>query len=419
MKRCPKCNRSFPDDNQKFCTFDGGLLVSAEQVFDPNATIQSATVPRDPEPGSKASDGTQHDWNATLALNEPFDAPTAVLPRNTGPTSAPTSANLRPPPPQPVPAQPAPKSPETPPPPAVAAEPKVAASPAGVATPKVVPSPVMPATPTTSIPVKPKSKLPLILALLAVLLVFGVGAVAAGVYFLVLKPRREARQPEQVVVTKSESENLNTNANSNAEPVKTETEPPAPPFVAPPNTTKFVNSDATLDGKLAEHYFDFSFYYPDNWVADPKAGVPGASNFAKFERRLPDIWQESFAVGWYSSKGTFAADEATFPQLVEQLGAAFAKSFPGYREVSRGPTKVNSLDGYEFRFVSSSPDSASGDLQLWGRVVFLPAGNESANGATLVMLATSRAPELTGAQDIGEKGQMPVILDSFRFGKSE
>ncbi|MDQ1729045.1 MAG: hypothetical protein QOD33_1170, partial [Pyrinomonadaceae bacterium] len=94
-------------------------------------------------------------------------------------------------------------------------------------------------------------------------------------------------------------------------------------------------------------------------------------------------------------------------------------SFPGYRKVSEGPTRVNSLDGYEFRFVSSSADSENGDLQLWGRVIFLPSGTAGANGATLVMLATSRAPELSGVEDLGVKGELPLILDSFRFGRSD
>jgi len=228
-------------------------------------------------------------------------------------------------------------------------------------------------------------------------------------------------QPDRpIVLKKSQPENTNNNtANPISEPPKTESEKTASEFVPPPNTTKFTNSQANLDGKLAEHYFDFSFYYPDNWEADPKAGVPGASNFAKVERKLPpDFTQENFAVGWYTSKGTFAADESTFPQLVEVLGTNLAKSFPGYRKVSQGPTKVNSLDGYEFRFVSESKGTEKGDIQVWGRVIFLPtgiAGDQS--GATLVMLASSLAPELSGVEDVGEKGQMPVVLESFRFGK--
>ena len=108
----------------------------------------------------------------------------------------------------------------------------------------------------------------------------------------------------------------------------------------------------------------------------------------------------------------------TFPQLVALLGESLAKAFPEYRKVSEGPTKINSLDAYEFRFVSVSRGTEKGDIQLWGRVVFLPSGVAgSETGATLSMLATSLAPELSGVNDVGSKGEIPVILDSFRFGK--
>ncbi len=218
--------------------------------------------------------------------------------------------------------------------------------------------------------------------------------------------------------TATNDENLNTNSNSNASetPATTTTEPE---FTPPADAALFENSSAKLDGKLAEHYVDFSFYYPKSWTVDPKAGVPGASNFAKVERMLPpDFTQENFAVGWYTSKGTVAADTPTYPQLVELLGANLAKGFPGYRKVSEGPTKINNLDGYEFRFVSLSKGTDKGDINLWGRVVFLPTGvSGDQTGATLIMLATSLAPELSGVEDVGEKGEMPVILESFRFGK--
>jgi hypothetical protein len=400
MKRCPKCSRTFPDDNQKFCTIDGGLLVAGES-FDPNATIQGSAnlaVPTAPPPEQPVSNRPQ-DFGETIA----GAAPTAVLPRNkqTGPTGAPTSANL--PPTQP-------SAPLPPPPPQTA--PPTPSAPLPQA-----PVPVAPVV--AAAPPKKKSKLPLILGILVILFVLGAGAVAAA-FFLVIKPQLDKRKAEGPIVVKpAEPENVNTNTNTN-----TNTEPtPAPEktvaeFVAPPDTTKFVNSSAQLDGKLAEHYFDFSFYYPNAWEPDPKAGTSGASNFAKVERRLPpDFTQENFAVGWYTSKGTFAADEATFPQLVEVLGKSLAGNFPEYKKVSEGPTKINSMDAYEFRFTSISKGSEKGDIQVWGRVVFLPSGVEgSSNGATLVMLATSLAPELSGVADVGEKGQMPVILESFRFG---
>lgn len=249
----------------------------------------------------------------------------------------------------------------------------------------------------------------------------GAGAAVAA-FFIVIKPRLDRRNSEPpVVVSESPGENVNSNpattpnaSEATPEPVKTE-----PEYVPPPDTTKFTNSQANLEGKLAEHYLDFSFYYPNNWVADPKAG--GASgNFAKFERRLPpDFTQENFAVRYYESKGTYDADLPDFPRQVEEFNASLEKVLPGYRKVSEGPTKINSLEAYEFRYVGLSKGTERGDLQLWGRVVFVPTGKAGdTNGAVLTMFTTSLAPELSSIEDVGSRGEMPVILDSFRFGKS-
>lgn len=377
MKRCPKCNRTYPDDNQKFCTFDGGLLATAEAGFDPNATIHatselSAAPPQPPPPP---------DLNRTIASSQ--TAPTEVLSKHTGPTGAPTIVDQ------------APSSANYP----------ISPGPSGAST-------------GAETATKKKSKLPMVLGILALLLVLGIGGAVAA-FFLVIKPRLDERQGENpvVVVPSNDNENVattNENVNTNEnQPAEEEA------YVPPAGALKFTNSKDNLDGKLAEHYLDFSFYYPNSWQTDPGAGVAGASNFAKVERRIPpDFTQENFAVGWYTSKGTFAADQSTFPQLVEILGQSFARGFPEYQKVSEGPTKVNSLDAYEFRFTSLSKGTEKGDIKLWGRVVFLPTGIAGEQtGATLIMLATSLAPELSGVDDVGEKGQMPVILESFRFAR--
>ena len=388
MKRCPKCSRLYPDDNQKFCTVDGGLLGAVDQSFDPNATIQSdASALNQSVPPTVGLT----DLNKTIASSG--SGPTEVL---GSPKTEPVPGNatiIDRAIPAPPPAQP-PRAPAPPPP----AAPSRAAA---------------PVAPAAAAPRK-KSKLPLILGVLALLLVLGVGAVVAA-FFLVIKPRMDQTNRETVATTvNNENSNTSTSEATNTPAAETKT---VEEFVPPPGTVKFANSKTNLDGKLAEHYFDFSFYYPNGWQVDPEAGVPGASNFAKVERRLPpDFTQENFAVGWYTSQGTFEADKNTFPQLVELLGANLAKGFPGYQKVSEGPTKINSLDGYEFRFTSVSKGTEKGDINLWGRVVFLPPGVEgNQNGATIIMLATSLAPELSGVSDVGEKGEMPVILESFRF----
>jgi hypothetical protein len=266
---------------------------------------------------------------------------------------------------------------------------------------------------------KKKSKLPLIIGGILVFLLLG-GAALAGVFFFVVKPKLDQLAEER-------------NPNTNRPIVQPTTEPTAAPtaeqpsptpdntFVAPPDTVQFQNSNAKLDGKLAEHFFDFSFYYPKSWELDPKAGVAGATSFVKVQRTLPPNFpQENFGVGWYTSSGTFIGDLKNFPQRVEEFSALLAKAFPEYKKVSEGPTKVNSMQGYEFRWEGLSKGTERGDIHLWGRVIFLPTGNEGdTSGATLTMLTTSLAPELSSVEDVGERGEAPVILESFRFGKKQ
>ena len=78
------------------------------------------------------------------------------------------------------------------------------------------------------------------------------------------------------------------------------------------------------------------------------------------------------------------------------------------------------MDAYEFRWEGLAKGTDQGDVKLWGRVIFLPTGKEGdTTGLTLSMLGTSLAPELSSIEDIGKKGESPVILDSFRFGKKQ
>src|SRR5690349_12167692 len=415
MKSCPKCNRTFPDEGQKFCTFDGGLLI-APQTFDPNATIRATSIDLN-APSERPTSRDLPDPNATIIENYPA---TVALPRNTGPTTGSTAPNTSdisrpatpPPPPPPV----------TPPPP-----PPVVEQPQQRTTGEVVapqpPPPVSAPAPSAPLPppvAKKKSKMPYIIAGVLVFLLLS-GGVLAGLFFFVVKPKLDQMAAERNPVRPVE----NTNASTPTPVPSVETPSPSPSpevaFVAPPGTVKFENSNEKLDGKLAEHYFDFSFYYPQNWKRDPKSGVSGAVNFISVDRSLPpDFTQESFAVGWYTSTGTFVGDLPSYPQRAEEYSNSLAKSIPEYKKISEGPTKVNSMQGYEFRWEGLSKGTDRGDLKLWGRVVLLPTGTEGdTTGATLTMLTTSLAGELSSVEDVGTQGQMPVILDSFRFGKKK
>jgi len=277
---------------------------------------------------------------------------------------------------------------------------------------------------------KKRSKAPLIIGILAVLFILFVAGVGVA-YVFVFRPMIEARRnkPAAVEVSKpsstesapvAETTPAETTNTTETNPSKTTAESEPPAYVPPADAVQFVNSNRNLDGKLAEHYVEFSFYYPGRWIKDPKSGVSGASNFVKVERRLPqDFTQENFAVApWYASPEPAVADDAFFQDLIAKDNSDFEKKFPEYRKVSEGPTKVGVYSGYEFRFEGTSRNTAKGDLKLWGREIFFPPRPGETNGIKLLIFATSLAPELKSIDDLGEKGELPMIMASFRFGRS-
>jgi hypothetical protein len=182
----------------------------------------------------------------------------------------------------------------------------------------------------------------------------------------------------------------NTNNNNNNRP-------------SSPNTTRYVNSRAGFTGKLSDNYVDFSFDYPSAWTR-----VTDSSNFVKVEKKAGSDTVENFAVGWVSGPASM------LPQFAEQLSEQTSRGFPQYKKVSEGETKIGPYDGYEFRF-SSHMSTAEGEADIWGRIVLLPSDG-GRKGAALVMLASSRSPDVHGPEDVGEKGELPTILNSFRFG---
>jgi hypothetical protein len=464
MKRCQKCNRTFPDENQKFCTFDGGLLLadqSPSAPFNSNPTVRPTSKDLEWPPGAtRASEAKTNvqlpDLKATIAsfgsatlyeaASSPTGAPTSSDVEQPAPTVEPLvepqqlqppppappvaprveSQHLQPPPPveppvesqqlQPTPAAPAVEPPVEPrqlqpTPPAPAMQPFVLP-------PQTMSSPLPRSAAQPIAPPKKKSMWPWVLAILVVLLFLSGGAAAAG-YFLWLKPLMETKKRQPVVIRTEPSPTATPSSFSS--PAKTEIKEKPAPFEPPPDALKLTNSKANLDGELAAHYVDFSFYYPRTWKKDPNAGMRGASSFAKVERefsdKTADYVQERVVVRPYQSNGTYELDLPIFKERAKAVSDQISKSLPNYEEVSSEETKVNSLRGYEFRFQGVFKNTGRGDLPYWGRVIFVPpdSANEK-NGVTIIMLATSLVSDVHGVNDVGVKGESPLILESFRFG---
>jgi hypothetical protein len=417
------------DEVTKFISRE--LPPTASEAFDPYKTTVSTPQEKSAPPSQPSQPAPSE------PVPSPIDPYKTTISTSSAPPPPPHSAasppnEILPSPPTVTPTPPvsAPPAPVSPPAPSSAtaniasAQMTNSAIPAETS-PAVIISPPPPqtsaaaATPQAApAPPKKRSKLPLIFGILFVLLLLGAGGAVAG-YFFVVRPMLEKRrvavleeprrpEPTPLVVTTPEIRD------TKPESPKVE----VPPYSPPADAVEFVNSNAKLTGKLAEHYVDFSFYYPNSWQKDPTAGTSNATNFVQVERRLPPNYtQENFAVGWYESGGSADADRTAFPRLAQSLSSKFEKSIDKYQKVSEGETKVGPYNAYEFRFEGQSQLTDKGQFKIWGVSVFVPPVDGSRNGVTLLMLATSLAPELKSVNDVGVKGELPMMLASFRFGK--
>jgi hypothetical protein len=182
----------------------------------------------------------------------------------------------------------------------------------------------------------------------------------------------------------------------------------------------FVNAPDNLPEVLARNYTNFSFQYPRNWSVDPETGQADAKNFVKVVRILDGgeagkFTLENLAVGWFPQLNPVEDKEPQLKRFAQRFSEQVKPNFPEYQKISEGKTKIGDYEGYEFRFTSVSRSTPKGDIQIWGRVVFLPRSDTSGQGVILIMLASSLAPELKGVEDVGEKGELPIILKSFRW----
>src|SRR3989442_1679155 len=88
MKRCPKCNRTFSTETQKFCTHDGAPLVTAESGHGRNsARVPAApTIPRPLPTPERAPTRPRTPDGALVTRPAPADSPLSARRHPAAPT---------------------------------------------------------------------------------------------------------------------------------------------------------------------------------------------------------------------------------------------------------------------------------------------------------------------------------------------
>lgn len=196
-------------------------------------------------------------------------------------------------------------------------------------------------------------------------------------------------------------------------PTPTEIEsPPLPRSITPPPNSKyFENSKLDLKGDLAKNYLGFSLNYPNEWEKNTTD-----TNFVDVSRKAESGTPiEQFLVTYYDSKGTFNADAEKFPKLVEESNKKLSKLIANYRFISEGEKTINGgWRGYEMKFQGEGETQKGEKITMWGRRLFIPAARPGVkSGFVITMVATSLSPVVKSAEDVGIKGDLGSILETF------
>jgi hypothetical protein len=188
-----------------------------------------------------------------------------------------------------------------------------------------------------------------------------------------------------------------------------------------PNLTRGLSTDDTVVyrntregriGALAEHYAGFEFRYPKTWSLKPDND---ASNFVTVERSVAGQTYENLNVGYFSTAGSTEKNQKLYPTLIAQLQSQFEQQFRDLKKVGEGATKVGSYDGWEGLFTSTTGDEDK-KVTVYTRVILLPNA-DGTKGVTLLMMGTSLCPDLSAPEDLGKKGELQGVLESFKFAE--
>ena len=213
-------------------------------------------------------------------------------------------------------------------------------------------------------------------------------------------------------VTPIPSENTLTSGESDIAP-----EPRA--LKQPENYLRFQNSRDKVKGDLTKHFLGFDIFYPQDWTKAEAPTADTATNFLDVKRSANGFPIEQILITHYESRGTMTLDIPTFPKLVEKSNAdlKLKKNLgDNYKVISKGTATIQNgrWKVYEVKFQSWGLNEKGDKITIWGRRLWLPvqrAGEQ--NGFVITLLASSLSDKVKSVNDVGTKGELADILESF------
>ncbi len=247
-------------------------------------------------------------------------------------------------------------------------------------------------------------------AILGVITVLLVGLVVSRM----IKNRSEqSEQPENVQNQMNQNPVIPAEkAENNMQLVEADMPPEPRLQTTPPGTVRFQNVRENLNENLAKNFIGFEIFYPQDWTKNSTD-----TNYLDIKRAAGALPIEQMIITRYDSIGTMTLDRQNFPKLVEKSNQDLKKSLgETYKVISEGEATIQNgrWKVHEVKFQSISKNERGEDIIVWGRRLWLPvqsAGKQS--GFVITLLATSLSDAVTGVDEVGVKGELANVLETF------
>ena len=185
-----------------------------------------------------------------------------------------------------------------------------------------------------------------------------------------------------------------------------------------PPTVRFVNSrQNALGPNLRRFYIDFSFDYPATWAVTPPRTDGTERNFVRVAAPPVEGYEPfSFHVGFATGSGDAEKDRRDIDQALPRVAEQFGSTLENYQVASTGRTRVGAYESWNWRFSATAPGIDGGrPARINGRGdIILPPGET--RGVLIIALVTDRTDEAPTPADVGERGTLKAVYDSFTLG---
>ncbi len=192
----------------------------------------------------------------------------------------------------------------------------------------------------------------------------------------------------------------------------------AAPGAMAPRMLTFSSDSARVPPAVRRIFVRFTLARPTHWLVFQQRGRGAPTFYCSFARRnAQGLIVESIEVSWQDSEAVTSVDRQSLAALRGQMERERRSNFlaaPTDRKLYERPTELGGMPAYEAAFEHLNQSDLAGSYTVFWKLVLIPAANGPRRGLVVSFAANTLAPEIRSIEDLGTRGELPLILGSLR-----